>query len=132
MNNFIIAEQFLKQNDKVQKIFLDWWKPQKFDLFFADFGEHLSTTESCIIDGFTKQKAEQTKGTIRFPLLQTCQLINFIEEKTKRYLEIVHYGKFGYSLVLNDNEYVFKHFDNLGDNLLQALWQVACKIAEEE
>ena len=38
--NYISAEQFLKQSEKIQKAFMDWWKPEKYNLFIWDAKGH--------------------------------------------------------------------------------------------
>jgi hypothetical protein len=71
-----------------------------------------------------------------FPLLQMHRLIQFIEEKTNRKLEIV-YNLGNYRMWLhemkNDNctgNYLF--YDNLGKDLLQSLFKTAIRVAEQE
>ena len=37
---FISAEEFLKQDEEVQKVFLDWWEPSEGDIYsYIDLGE---------------------------------------------------------------------------------------------
>jgi len=138
MNNFIIAEQFLKQNDKVQKTFLDWWKPRFGDIFTTkkindEIDIIVDTTNFYIFSlnaNFVNAGTTAVENKLEpFPLLQMHQLINFIEDKgyiwNKRgvYLDVDYIlnGKYigGYSVKLDNH------------SLLQALWQVACKIAED-
>ena len=30
---YIKAEEFLKQQKEIQKVFLDWWQPEEFDIY---------------------------------------------------------------------------------------------------
>lgn len=36
---YITAEQFKGQPEEVQKVFLDWWEPELYDLFCKQVGE---------------------------------------------------------------------------------------------
>ena len=38
--NFISAEEFLKQSEKVQKILMDWWTPSWSDLVLDENQEY--------------------------------------------------------------------------------------------
>jgi hypothetical protein len=151
--DYIAAEQFLKQPKEVQKVFLDWWKPQMHDLFFRDFrrendeGQFLRGIYiGCIQDNETKINAERSKSSdieyAPFTLLFTeGQLRKFIEDKAKNTIKLIHYhpydndiAKEGYEIDLLDikNVSVTDIYTNLGTDLLQAYWKVACKIATNE
>lgn len=34
---FISVKEFLKQPQKIQDVFKNWWKPEMHDLFFSNF-----------------------------------------------------------------------------------------------
>ena len=124
---YISAEQLLKQSDKVQRVLLDWWKPSVGDLCWYKESKFVSMID---IDYNIEDIA--TKNLILFfkiPLFTEGQLREFIEDNCLK-IEINTYG---------DGEYTLKTFlhgrkNNMVDcdYLLQAYWQVACTIAEEE
>ncbi len=81
-----------------------------------------------------------------FPLLSEGQLRKFIEDKTSGIIDIGYYGdsEGGYEIkiykldykkdfVLDDETGRFENytFEELGKDLLQAYWKVACEIAKE-
>lgn len=100
---FITAEQFLKQDKKVQEVFIDWWKPSMGDLYAWCYSGD------------------------RIPLLTEGQLRKFIESKTgAKYIELEHYLKTGYDIYTEN-----MLFEDLGNDLLQAYWKVAVQIAKK-
>lgn len=119
---FISAEDFLKQSDKVQKVFLEWMNDNlnEYDLiwwngnigFYRDY-----------ID-----RPEEDKGCFSFVLLNESQLRKFIEDKTALKLEITQFedGEWNLSLYKNGLRYI--EIDDM--DLLQAYWRVAIQIAE--
>lgn len=137
--NFISAEEFLKQNKKVQETLIKWWKPQTGDLIY--------NTIFLVINYLDENYKEVSKTYKEFlietniPLLQMHQLIDFIEETTKKDLshwrdidddEFTIYltnkkldGEYGGYTIINQQE-----FKEMGLNLLDALWQVVIKIVE--
>lgn len=127
---FITVEQFQEQPEEVQKVFLDWWQPEIGDIFqFAtvDFDNDDSTIG--VISGKKQIKiAEWGKGEYRIPLFTEGQLRKFIENMRGKIVEINLFCG-GYSIV---TAYRKCEFGNLGKDLLQAYWKVACKIANEE
>lgn len=50
-NNYVSAEEFLNQSDKVKKVLLDWWKPRIGDLFsFKEYvDDKIVFYKSCIL-----------------------------------------------------------------------------------
>jgi hypothetical protein len=127
---FISAEEFLKQPKEVQDVFRDWWKPEMYDLFFRYFGNNPNNFlhgiyKSFIGDNETKKNA--IKDTSFLPLLTIGQLIKFIEDKSGGKIRIIEYDFDHYNIVTFKQTYISTQKD-----LLQAWWQVACKIAEEE
>lgn len=132
--DFITAEQFLEQSEKVQKVFLDWWKPTKGDLFYTldrKYDFKINRIEA-IFDNSTLVDVQENKGYYK-PLFTETQLRHFIEEKTHAVIQVDYCPIGGYTIYLsNKNEMeIWKCFNNLGDDLLQAYWQVTCKIAED-
>ena len=112
---FISAEEFLKQDEDVQRVFADYFdhKEMLFEdgsIYFGPFN-YLYTT----------------------PLLTEGDLREFIEDKTK---DIVLFDCD--DLGNNKNWYIHKTckaYDvvgnkNLGDDLLQAYWKIAIEIAK--
>ncbi|MBN1059360.1 hypothetical protein [Clostridium botulinum] len=133
---YISAEEFLKQPKKVQEVFLDWWKPSKGDLFTND-----------ITGGFGVIAQDKLFNNGLIPLLTEGQLRKFIEDKKSGIIDIGYYGvsEGGYEIkiykldykkdfVLDDETGRFENytFEELGTDLLQAYWKVACEIAKEE
>ena len=129
---FITTEQFLKEDKEVQKVFIDWWKPSIGDLFKYNYG--YSSIEIINLKSI-KEDTEKSKYSAHIiPLLTEGQIRKFIEDKTNSILDfdyiVDHYEFF----LLSKNECIEKDelFDNLGNDLLQAYWEVAVQIAREE
>ncbi|EES47947.1 hypothetical protein NE172_18210 [Clostridium botulinum] len=151
---YISTEEFLKQSKEVQEVFIDWWKPSIGDLFSwikkDDRYEHdLRKLECCNSDNIVEM-TNSFKGTDdgdRIPLLSEGQLRKFIEDKTSGIIDIGYYGdsEGGYEIkiykldykkdfILDDETGRFENytFEELGKDLLQAYWKVACEIASKE
>ena len=128
---FISAEEFLKEDKEVQEAFIDWWKPERGDLFQYNYG--YSNIEIINIKSIKEDVKESKYSAHIIPLLTEGQLRKFVEDKTDSTLDfdyaIDHYEIF----LLSKNECIAKDklFDNLGDDLLQAYWKVAVQIAKE-
>lgn len=129
--NYISAEEFSKQSEKVQKVLLDWWKPQIGDIYMWEYYKggwnemrFVKPTSKNILNGtWAKHMA--------IPLLQMHQLIKFIESR-KGMLDIIYSKgerKFINFYDINENE-DYPIYKIKGHDLLEALWQVACEIAE--
>lgn len=137
---YITAEQFMEQPQEVQKIFLERWKPEKFDLFAWD------------VKGFNKVYSVMTydQGSILpfgspniwneksqcIPLLIEGQLRRFIENKINGKVDIVYSSdtEFQFSFWKFEkygNDYIGSQEIRAND-LLQAYWQVALQIARDE
>lgn len=113
---FITAEQFLKEDKEVQKVFIKYFKDTS--TIVCD-----STLNS--IDIMTYTQFRINNGYI--PLLTEGQLRKFIESKTgAKYIELEHYLKTGYDIYIEN-----MLFEDLGNDLLQAYWKVAVQIAKE-
>lgn len=134
---FIAVEQFQEQPKEVQKVFLDWWKCDFGDLYYFNKNVGLINGDlECSLNGdfdyFVRIGA--------IPLLTEWQLRKFIEDKTDGIVKLVQWhihdsqvSKRGYAIdILRKNEYhVTYHYKDLGEDLLQAYWKVACQIAKE-
>lgn len=132
---FISAEQFLKEDKEVQKVFIDWWKPKFGDLYSCDNHRILKVIDEDI-ESELKEDKDFLKHTIYcfnslkdkiIPLFTEGQLRQFIEDKTGvEYIGLEHYLKTGYDIYVGD-----MIFEDLGNDLLQAYWKVAVQIAKE-
>ena len=121
MKNYIDYYEFLNQEEKVQNVFLKYFKGKE-GLYFDGIG---------CIKGYGKMFTNL--GVV--PALQEHQLRQFIEDKIKDKIEII--------ITFNDNYKVIASTFNLkchnttwqiegiSNNLLQAYWQVAVQIAKE-
>ena len=132
---YISAEQFLEQSKEVQKALMDWWKPSIGDLYAwvkrdDECDNNLRKMECCNSENIV-QITSSFKGINegnRIPLLTEGQLREFVEDKSGQIVEIdLCCG--GYSIVTEHREC---ECEDLGDDLLEAYWQVACILAEEE
>lgn len=146
--NYIDAEEFLRQSEKVQGELLEWWEPQMLDLYFTDFGDdkksYLSGIfTSCIQDNDTLSGVKRDKRDK--PLLQMHQLIKFLEDKIGGKVDLAYYcdKSFKKTIVNYNDEFngytiqvidkglrILKEFNGLGYDLLQALWKAVIEIAE--
>lgn len=130
---FISAKDFLKQDKEVQEVFIDWWKPERGDLFQYNYG--YSNIEVINIKSIKEDVKESKYSAHIIPLLTEGHLRKFIEDKIECRLSIEY--------KLCSNSYVIKLinlktggcsiiFDDIcHSNLLQAYWKVACEIAKE-
>ncbi|CAM2841956.1 hypothetical protein [Clostridium sporogenes] len=121
----ISGEEFLKQDKEVQEVLIKWWR------------EH-----SNIHDLVTSPTVEFKVYTLEqwgvmytcIPLLQTHHLIQFIEDRTyKSKLEMT------YDLENNNYEFLIKYSNTEGQfifsnksGILQALWEVVCKLIKQD
>lgn len=121
---FIAVEQFQEQPKEVQKVFLDWWKCDFGDLYYFNKNVGLINGDlECSLNGdfdyFVRIGA--------IPLLTEGQLRKFIEDKKGKIVEVNLFCG-GYSVV---TAYRKCEIYDLGKDLLQAYWKVACMIARE-
>ena len=96
---FILAEDFLKQDEKVQVVFLNWWKPSSGDLF--QYRKLFNVVDYCsgtTIQPFYNSYAVFKKDCI--PLFTEGQLRKFIEDKTAMGTVNVDYFE-GYRIKIN-------------------------------
>ena len=125
---FISAEEFLKQPEKVQKALKDWFKDniELYDLYTT-----IEYSDVIIIRNDKQIKAIKEYGIKDnvIPLFTEGQLRKFIEDETKYKMEIYINDK-KYMIMLCKWEYFQYQTDK--DNLLEAYWEVACKIIAEK
>lgn len=140
---FITVEQFREQPVKVQEIFLDWWKCDYGDLYH--YNEYPNETED--VEIINSDLERDLNGDFKYfksigaiPLFTEGQLRKFIEDKTNGIVKVIQWhledseiSKRGYTIdILRKNEYhVIYHYQDLGEDLLQAYWKVACMVAKE-
>ncbi|WP_334686098.1 hypothetical protein, partial [Clostridium tertium] len=125
---------------EIQKVFLDWWKPEIGDLATGRYANIVAISSQRDIDAVKIYKGEP----YAIPLFTEGQLRKFIEDKTNGLLDVecndlnddyyfytirifeikeLEYGKeFGEILI---EEYIEC------EDLLQAYWKVACMVAKE-
>lgn len=127
------------QSKEVQEVFLKWWNPSVGDLFMIEkttsFEGDKHNFIECFLTGFeVVDLTEIERKRIICPLFTEGQLRKFIEDKTGKILFIDFEridGKLNYSIYLFQDNDRYKNYDNLGDNLLQAYWKIALKVAKE-
>ena len=153
--DYITSEQFMGQPEKVQKTLLDWWVPKVGERIYStgiSSGEYILLSESNAYESYyivalieladiRDFGIRKTAKNVFIPLLSETQLRHFIEEKTKYKIIAIPYNgdndsehyhikfkdmKLGGKLLYEPN------YDIQTDDLLQAYWQVSCKIAEED
>lgn len=144
----ISVEQFLEQSKEVRKILMDWWKPQRFDLF----AWHIKGLDTIYVvqkyEEEDKNKYILPIGTydawndIRecIPLFTECQLRKLIEDKTGKKIWISHncgYSE-GHVYIIqlgNDSTEFYKKHDQFAivtEDLMQAFWQIVIELVRRE
>lgn len=133
---FISAKEFSNQPKEVQEVFMEWWKPQQFDLYLFDnktLEITLRSDDDLILPIRSNSVWDEKARCI--PLFTEGQLRRFIEDKTRKILFIDFEkidGKLNYSIYLFQDNDRYENYDNLGDDLLQAYWKVALEVAKGE
>lgn len=146
--NYIIAKQFLKQSFKVQQVLRNWYfgnittmgmvlKPiggGSYDILMLINIDNKEFLYRNIMSGYTYVTTSNILSNI-LPLFNESNLRNFIEEKIgcKVGAEFSHheYRVWIYKDSIGHNDYFTNYYDTNQIDLLQAYWQVACKIAKE-
>jgi hypothetical protein len=131
---YISAEEFLKQPKEIQKVFLDWWKPQMYDLFFRNFtnenGFLKGIYKGCIEDNEVLKSANKDNSFM--PLITEGQLRKFIEDRTECKLDIEYFSTdsvlFRFRIGRKEKK---SHMFYDTKSLIQAYWKVALEIAKE-
>lgn len=135
---FITVEQFQEQSEEVQKVFLDWWQPNKGDIYcnlYNNQQDNVLVINNCQLEVFKSFKDDIKLYGI--PLMTEGQLRKFIEDKTGCKLDATFFLWDGYTVEISkkyeEEGYCIsqKAFEHLGEDLLQAYWKVACEIAEQ-
>jgi len=156
---YIKAETFLEQPEKVRKILKDWWKAniRQYDLFYRKLNDKrqkyivikVKKYEIVTIDLRHKYPSYEYKSpsasidswNVQFidnivPLFTEGQLRKFIEGKLNgkvdcMYLNYDDKGFRGYRIEICSEELkTINEYWDLGHDLLEAYWQVACEIAK--
>ncbi|MDS0525476.1 hypothetical protein NNC19_07280 [Clostridium sp. SHJSY1] len=121
---YITAEQFLEQNERIQRIFKEYF----------DREEMLYTWNEIIYYGTFKDELDFT------PNPTEGQLRKFIEDKIKGIVKVIQWNplrdnKYGYTIYVlaKDRHEILVEFgyEKLEANLLQVYWKVALEIAKE-
>lgn len=130
---FITVEQFQEQPVEVQKVFLDWWQPNKGDIYcnlYNNQQDNVLVINDCQLEIFKGFKDDIKLYGI--PLLTEGQLRKFIEDKTNTQIEtsLTVYKQYVLWIVRVKGE-DYESFDTREDNLLQAYWKLACEVATD-
>lgn len=133
---YISAEEFLKQPEKVRKVFIDWWKPKIIDLY-CDIDAYNTNHIDCILDEDKKMVIEIDKKYNYFiPLLTETQLRKFISDKGYKYIGINNFLELENKETWNIK--VFKSMmqfepdiEFVAESVLECYWQAAREIAKE-
>lgn len=139
---FITVEQFREQPIEVQKVFLGWWKANLSDVDLIGYIGKSKAYEECFPSLVRNINIKCFEiGIEIIPLFTEGQLRKFIEDEANGIVKLIQWhivdseiSKRGYAIdILRKNEYhVIYHYQDLGEDLLQAYWKVACMIAKEE
>ncbi|BDR74281.1 hypothetical protein K144316041_p21200 (plasmid) [Clostridium tetani] len=91
--DYISVKEFLKQPKEVQKVLLDWWKPEVGDVYCSLYNnnqpDNVMVINQCQF-GLTIFKEDIKKYGI--PLLTEGQLRQFIEDETQGKMDILVNG----------------------------------------
>ena len=125
---FIKAEEFLKQDNEVQKVLLRW-----FNENISDYDLVQDENRIMLYKDYLKRECIENDS---YPILTEGQIRRFIEDKTGCKVVPDLFGKEEYVIGLfymGKNCFLDKaDYGNLGTDLLQAYWKVAIQIIKEE
>ncbi len=139
---YISTEEFLKQDEKIRKDFIDWWQPEFGDLFLEDYRNEDSEINVVGCVPINKKHFEDYNGKIHYktdltiPLLTESQLRNFIEENLDGcniYFESYTNGdtklivEYEYNKGIEDCDVA--EYETECDDMLEGYWEIACMIA---
>ena len=110
---YISAEEFLKQDEKVQRTLKEYFD-QEIILYSFNNSVNYGVFDDVI---------DET------PLLTEGQLRRYIEDKTRCRMSTVFYTLTGYDIVIYNEDKIINTYLHLGDNLLRAYWEIACDIS---
>jgi len=133
---FISAAEFLEQPKEVQEVFMEWWKPSIGDLYCNLYNgqqDNILVVNNVQLEFFKTFSNDIKKYGVL--LFTEGQLRKFIEDKTACKLQIYYNGDIGYTIQIGYSDsfakYEYDMHEDLGEDLLQAYWKVACEIAKE-
>lgn len=132
---YISAEEFLKQPKEVQRIFQEWWKPQKFDIYVDKTDITQEESFDYLSEGMLNHSMRDNLSYRRdmIPLFTEGQLRKFIEDKIGGKTDVTWEEESKYTIAITDGTgFYCKVFDTTETNLLKAYWKVACEIASSE
>lgn len=131
---FIKAEEFLEQDEEVQKVLIEWWKNNinQCDLIYnIKFKEIRALIDTDMFNSDLKRNLILESSNI--PLWTEGQLRTFIQDKTKDKYDILY--SFGlkkyisfYKYTENENKATYEVENH---DLLKAYWKVAIKVASK-
>lgn len=136
---YIEAKLFLEQPKEVQKVFLDWWKPERFDLCIHSIAIEYNGS-SVILEknnNFHIVIAENDGITITvkndlIPLFTEGQIRKFIEDKTKEAVCAgTTCGGDRFIETENENFTAVRREQIMDKDLLMAYWKYACRLVKE-
>ena len=121
---FISAEEFLKQDEEVQKVFLDWFENEACSYDIVVFKNDL---QYVTFYGDIEYQESFNYEDRYIPLLTEGQIREFIEDKIHAKIRIIP-TNIGYRIMWLSEKLIDKCYEG---NLLQVYWQVAVEIAKE-
>ena len=124
---FISAEEFLKQDEEVQKVFLDWFENEACSYDIVVFKNDL---QYVTFYGDIEYQESFNYEDRYIPLLTEGQIREFIEDKIHAKIRIIP-TNIGYRIIYlpgKGTDLIDKCYE--GD-LLQVYWKVAVQIAKE-
>jgi hypothetical protein len=140
--DFIEAEEFLKQDEIVQKVFLGWWKPSFGDLIstkviYDEIDVIIDTTENAIwgmnINFYDTDERYISKALKVIPLFTEGQLRKFIEDKIGCKVNLVQSLSLPVEVWLFNKDRTIKRISSIDKfDVLQTYWKIALKVAKEE
>lgn len=132
---YISAEEFLKQDKKVQEVFINWWKGNKSvtDIVTIKINKERWRTH-LLLD---VDLAVFEIGEDLIPLFTEGQIRKFIEDKTKYRVQVLPYKGINLNLrnkinLMSIDGINHGCFSGLDKNLVKAYWEVSVQIAKGE
>lgn len=121
---FISAEEFLKQNEEIQKVLFEWWENDCSSYDLITFVNDKYPRFYCDLE-----YGENYEGLI--PLLTEGQIRRFIEDKTGYKVVLLNNLALPIEIWLINKDGNRRIFTDKHD-VLQAYWKVAIEIAKHE
>lgn len=139
---FIKLEQFKSLDENIQKVFLNWWKPKRYDLYIdsADLSQvecldYIKEDEEGILYNSMRDNMSFLEDMI--PLFSEGMLRRFIEEKAKGVIDLESYynskglNKYEIRIFKFDGITTYKKVTIKNTDLLQGYWELALEIIKE-